>query len=513
MNDFLFQDDEAEKEQKTSKVSHKCWRILVVDDDDAIHQVTKLVLADTIIENRKLEIVCAYSSIEAKEILRQDDRFCMAFVDVVMETEHAGLELVDWIRNEHKNQAIRLILRTGQAGNAPEANVIRDFDINDYKEKTDFTSNKMITTVYAAIRAYRDIMTIQRSLDAFKQLISSTHDLLKIDKIKSFGSAALNHLLTLMDVDSSALYIARTQVDFDQIESNMILACTGKYVCESDDLDNADIDDFVKRKIRQVFENQTHFYDDHCFVGYYRTNYDSCSVLYIEFEDDKDNFRANLIELYANNVALILEGLTRQHEVERTQKELLYIVGEAVENNKGDNAGEHVHRIAKLCELMGHKLGLKEKFIQALLIAAPLHDLGKVAIPDAILNKKGKLDDNEWEVMQTHAELGSSMLAKSTSSISKLGASLAKYHHENWDGSGYPQGLSGEDIPIEARIMAVADVFDSLGSTRCYKSVWDDEKIKSFFSMQRSIKFDPKLVDTLFEYYDEFSAIRGDLPD
>lgn len=512
MTDFLFQDEPEIIEPETVRASTKFWRILVVDDDKAVHQVTRLVLSGTEIEHRKLEIVSAYSSAEAKAILLKDNDFCMAFVDVVMETDHAGLELIDWIRNEMKNQAIRLVLRTGQAGNAPEASVIKDFDINDYKEKTDFTSNKMITTVYAAIRAYRDIMTIQRSLDAFKQLISSTHDLLKINKIKAFGSAALDHLLTLMDVESSALYIARSQIDFDDVSNNLILACTGKYISESDSLDTSKIDQIVKNKIKKAFKEKSHYNDAQCFVGYYETSFDSSSVLYIEFEEDAEHFRANLAELYATNVALILESLTRQYEIERTQKELLYIVGEAIEN-QSQETGFHVKRVAIICEILANKLGLNEKYAQALKLAAPLHDIGKIAIPEDILHKPGKLNDNEWKIMQTHAEVGAEMLSKSTSSVSKLGASLAKYHHENWDGSGYPNGLKGESIPIEARIMAIADVFDALGSKRSYKEEWPNEEIRAFLTVQKGIKFEPRLVDVLLDNFEEFSAIREQYPD
>lgn len=265
MSNFIFKDEPEESDEITNNKPIKKWRILVVDDDDSVHQVTKLVLADTEIESRQLDIVSVYSMDEAKKKLLEEDDFCMAFVDVVMETDHAGLELVQWIREELKNQAIRLILRTGQAGSAPEAKVIKDFDINDYKEKTDFTSNKMITTVYASIRAYRDIMTIQRSLDAFKKLIEATHDLLKINQLKPFGSAALNHLLALMNVESSALYIARTEIDFDHQSTSLIIACTGKYVCESDSLESSDISTDVKEKIQEVFISKKHYSDDNCF--------------------------------------------------------------------------------------------------------------------------------------------------------------------------------------------------------------------------------------------------------
>lgn len=513
MSKFIFKEEsESELVESTLSTVDKVWRILVVDDDESVHQITNLVLGDAIIENRKLEIVSVYSKKEAIALLEKDDDFCMAFVDVVMESDHAGLELVEWIRKERRNQSIRLILRTGQAGSAPEAKVIKEFDINDYKEKTDFTAGKMTTTVYASIRAYRDIMTIQRSLDAFKQLIKSTHDLLKINQFRPFGSAALNHLLTLMDVDSSALYIARSQRDFDEKRSNLIIACTGKYVSESDCLENSDIDEEVKKVIQQAFDEKKHFTAKQYFVGYYETSPDASSVLYIEFEDDAEHFRSGLAELFATNVALILESLTKQHEIEKTQKELLFIVGEAIEK-RGKEAGAHVKRVALICEKIAQELGAEDIFVQAIKLAAPLHDLGKVAVPDKILHKPGELNEEEWRVMQAHAEIGAELLGHSKAKISKLGSQMARYHHENWDGTGYPEGLAGESIPLEARIMSIADVYDSLSVDSPYKNKWNDEQIKSYLLEERGKKFQPELVDLLMKKYDEFAAIRHLYPD
>ena len=512
MNDFIFKEESEEESSLVTAKSQRKWRILVVDDDESVHQVTKLVLADAEIENRQLEIVSVYSKEEAKKRLLEESNFCMAFVDVVMETDHAGLELVQWIREDLKNQAIRLILRTGQAGSAPEAKVIKNYDINDYKEKTDFTSNKMITTVYASIRAYRDIMTIQRSLDAFKKLIEATHDLLKKDQLKTFGSAALAHLLSLMDVDSSALYIARTQVDFDLDSTSLIIACTGKYVCESNSLESSDISEEVKEKIQQVFISKKHFSDEHCFVGYYQSSVNAASVLFIEFEDDSEHFKASLAELFATNVALILESLAKQKDIEKTQKELLFIVGEAIEA-RSEGTGFHTKRVSILCEILASKLGLDSTFIEALRLASPLHDLGKISIPEHILHKPNKLDKDEWKIMQTHAQAGGKILQKSTVSVSKLAARLAHYHHENWDGTGYPEGLAGEDIPIEARIMAVVDVFDALGTSQSYKEAWSNDKIKDFLIAEKSKKFDPKLVDIIIDDFDDFTAVRAQFPD
>ena len=515
MDKFIFKDEPEEDKGLAAKAADKYWRILIVDDDESVHQVTSLVLADAEIEGRKLQLVSVYSSDQAKETLKRDDDFALAFVDVVMETDHAGLELVKWIRDELKNQAIRLILRTGQAGTAPEAKVIKDFDINDYKEKTDFTSGKMITSVYAGIRAYRDIMTIQRSLDGFKQLITATHDLLKINQIRSFGSAALQHLLSLMNVESSALYIARNHIDFDKTASNMIIACTGKYISESDSLESSAIDERIKRLISETFARKTHYSDDQCFIGYYETgdlDNSAASVLFIEFEEDAEHFKTNLAELYVTNVALVLDGLTQRHEIERTQTEMLYLVSEAIET-RSHHMGSHTHRVSLLSALFAEKLGLSDRYINAIKIAAPLHDIGKVAVADDILNKPDKLTEQEWGVMKTHAALGSEILARSKASIAQLGARIAHYQHENWDGTGYPEGLQGEEIPLEARITAIANVFDTLGNDRCYRKKWQMEEIKDYIAAQRGLQFEPRLVDILFAHFEEFAAIRQQYPD
>ena len=187
MNDFIFKAESEDTQDLATSKSHKKWRILVVDDDDSVHQVTKLVLTDAEIENRQLEIISVYSMEEAKEKLLKDNDFCMAFVDVVMETDHAGLELVQWIREELKNQDIRLVLRTGQAGSAPEAKVIKDYDINDYKNKTELTAIKLKTLLYSALRAYRDIRTIEKHKHSLEKIIDASAHFLQCDTVNQFA--------------------------------------------------------------------------------------------------------------------------------------------------------------------------------------------------------------------------------------------------------------------------------------------------------------------------------------
>ncbi len=142
-----------------------------------------------------------------------------------------------------------------------------------------------------------------------------------------------------------------------------------------------------------------------------------------------------------------------------------------------------------------------------------MHDIGKVGIPDEVLNKPGKLTANEWDIMRTHSQIGYNILKSSKREILKSAAIISLHHHEKWDGKGYPRGLSGEDIHVFGRITAVADVFDALGSDRCYKKAWEFDKIIEFFHAQRGKHFEPKLVDIFFEHLDEFLKIRDKFQD
>lgn len=210
------------------------------------------------------------------------------------------------------------------------------------------------------------------------------------------------------------------------------------------------------------------------------------------------------------------DGLTEitnlNHEIENTQKEVVFTMG-AIGESRSKETGNHVKRVAEYSKLLALYYGLDEKEAEMLKQASPMHDIGKVAIPDAVLNKPGRFDEAEREIMNTHAALGYEMLKHSNRPLLKTAAIVANEHHEKWDGSGYPKGLSGENIHIYGRITALADVFDALGSDRVYKQAWDDEKIFNLFKEERAKHFDPKLVDIFFEHLDEFLKIRETFKD
>jgi response regulator RpfG family c-di-GMP phosphodiesterase len=207
------------------------------------------------------------------------------------------------------------------------------------------------------------------------------------------------------------------------------------------------------------------------------------------------------------NANLQAEVRAQTYEIEATQRELLYRLGELGES-RSKETGNHVKRVAEYSKLLAQKAGLDEEEIDLIYVASPMHDIGKIGIPDAVLHKPGDFTTQEWEVMKTHSELGFVVFEKSERPILKKAAEIAYAHHEKWDGSGYPQGLKGEEIPLSGRIVAIADVFDALGSSRCYKEAWSLPKILTLLEEGREKHFDPELVNLFLTHLDEFLMIR-----
>jgi len=219
--------------------------------------------------------------------------------------------------------------------------------------------------------------------------------------------------------------------------------------------------------------------------------------------------KENLLLAYFNDVT---ELVALNREIEDTQREVIYAMGEIGET-RSKETGNHVKRVAEYSKLLALFYGLPKDEAEKLKMASPMHDIGKVGIPDAVLNAPRKLNAAEWKIMQTHAELGYNMLKHSSKPILQAAAIVANEHHEKFDGSGYPNAVVGKNIHIYGRITAVADVFDALGSKRVYKKAWKLEKITTLFKEERGKHFDPKLVDIFLDNLDAFLTIRDKFKD
>ncbi|MDH5559430.1 MAG: response regulator [Deltaproteobacteria bacterium] len=205
----------------------------------------------------------------------------------------------------------------------------------------------------------------------------------------------------------------------------------------------------------------------------------------------------------------ILEKMVqeRTQELNETRLEIIRRLGLAAEY-RDNETGLHIIRMSKMSQIIGLGAGMLPSEAELLLNASPMHDIGKIGIPDRVLIKPGKLDAEEWEIMKTHAAIGGEMLKGHSSPLLKMAQDVAISHHEKWDGSGYPHGLKGEEIPLVGRVCAVADVFDALTSTRPYKKAWPIQEAVDLIVKDKGTHFDPKLVEVFHNKLDDLIMIK-----
>ncbi|WP_416886322.1 HD domain-containing phosphohydrolase [Marinospirillum sp.] len=198
----------------------------------------------------------------------------------------------------------------------------------------------------------------------------------------------------------------------------------------------------------------------------------------------------------------------RTAELHQTRKEVIRRLGRAAEF-RDNETGFHIVRMSKYSAILAQSLGWNAEECDLLLNASPMHDIGKIGIPDHILQKPGKLTTEEWQIMQQHAEIGATLLADDPSSLFQLAQEVAATHHEKFNGQGYPKGLKGEEIPLSGRIVAVADVFDALTSTRPYKKAWSNEKAIALIQNEAGAHFDPEVVKHFMHCLPEILAVQA----
>jgi two-component system response regulator RpfG len=224
------------------------------------------------------------------------------------------------------------------------------------------------------------------------------------------------------------------------------------------------------------------------------------------------HMRDQQLELQNLNINLQSRIEESLNEILQREKETLHYLARAGEFRDAET-GYHINRISRYTRLIAETIGMGSTFCQLIEHSAPMHDVGKIGIPDHILLKAGKLSDDEWSIMQTHTSLGYEILSGSSSEFMQMGASIALYHHEKFNGQGYPHGISHDEIPIEARIVAVADVFDALTSVRPYKKAWTLQAAFDYLLSQSGLHFDPHCIEAFRDMHDEVEAIYNEYLD
>ncbi len=502
---LLFADEVSDAAEPVNNKSP--WKILIADDEQEVHNITKMVLNEYRFEGRGLTFLHAYSGKQTCQVMAEHPDTAILLLDVVMESDTSGLDVVRHIRDALKNSFVRIILRTGQPGKAPEKQIITDYDINDYKEKTELTSSKMFTAITSSLRAYRDLRTIEKNRQGLEIIINSTGHLFAQQRLQKFTEGILMQLSSLLQLNEDSLFVQSSGFAASDQKSKLeIVAGTGQYEFWVNKYVEEVLDEDVKRHLDQAIQEQQSLFIDDAYVGYFQTENKSKNLIYFDGCKYLTQLDKDLIRIFSTNIGIAFDNIYLSTEIIETQKEVIETLGEVVETRSEETAN-HVRRVSELAYLLALKAGLDETEAQLLRMAAPMHDVGKIGIPDAILLKPGKLTPQEFDLMKNHTNLGYQLLNKSDRRIIKAAAIVAYQHHEKWDGTGYPQGLKGKDIHIFGRIIGLVDVFDALSISRIYKDGWGSEQVHQFIEESREKAFDPNLVDLFLESYEEFVQI------
>lgn len=499
-DEILFFDESVDEEE-----SKGSWKILIVDDEKIVHESTKMVLSDFSFDNKDLEFISAYNSIEAKEILHNETDIAIILLDVVMETDDSGLKLVKYIRDVMKNKFIRIILRTGQPGQAPEEDVVLNYDINDYKMKTELTLQKLLTTIISALRSYSNMMDLELSRRGLKRIIDMESKLYEVHAIKEFSSLLLKNVKAMYDIGQDSFYL-RKYHDENQNIISTLYAGTGKY----EKYIGKPLPDDMLEELSHLFndlrKSSGYVYQGDEYLSYYKSIDVIENYVYFNGLSKLDTIEKSLFEIFISNVSVAFDNIGLNEKLIQSQSELINRLSDVIEA-RSEEVAFHVDRVAEIAYLLANKVGLSDEDSSLLKLVAPLHDVGKIGIPESILNKPGKLTFEEYEIMKEHAMIGYRILKGSGLEILEAGALVAKEHHEFWNGKGYPFGIAGEEIHIFGRITIIADVFDALGHKRVYKEAWPFDEVMDYMVKNSGVMFDPYLIDILVESKTELIKI------
>ncbi|MBF0316885.1 MAG: SpoIIE family protein phosphatase [Nitrospirae bacterium] len=317
--DDLFQDSDDKQDTRLTATNGK-WKVMIVDDEPGVHEVTLMILKTFTVEGRALEFISAYTGRDAmQEIVKHPDT-ALIFLDVVMESDHAGLDVVKHIRETLKNRFVRIVLRTGQPGVAPEEAVIVEYDINDYKEKNELQRQKLITSTVAAIRSYRDIMTIEGNLRSLEKLVESSRSLFDVNLIDRFFSEVLVQLNSILTLDTNTLTDVYSSILTDNsMDDLMVISATGLYQQYKDKrvAEAVSTDDLAM--IKRAFAENRDVYTEKQAVTCLRTGNDISNLVFIDNRNGISLWDKKLIDIFCAHASMYFDSV-KQHKMEQSLK-------------------------------------------------------------------------------------------------------------------------------------------------------------------------------------------------
>ncbi len=382
------------------------------------------------------------------------------------------------------------------------------FSQEDLQLLSVFTSQAAISIENA--RLYENLEKNKRGLE---QIIKASANLFELQSFKQFLSSILPQLGSILAINGNTFYLESSALLLQKKEGHyFIMDATGDY----EDIEAQTIDANklgINDELQEANEtNSSNYFKENSFVGTFKVQNFSEYKLFLKTRYKLSELDKDLIRIFSTNISIAFDNLFLNKDIVDTQKEVILTLGEVIAI-RSNETGFHVRRVTDYACYLAELAGLDDTDIELLRLAAPMHDVGKIGVKDSILHKPIKLTDYESEIMREHTNIGYNLLRKSNRKIMKTAATIAKQHHERWDGTGYPNGLKGEEIHIFCRIITLVDIFDALSQKRVYKEAWPIGQVIEWIKNERGKHFEPKLLDLFLDHLEGFLRIKETYPE
>lgn len=480
------------------------WKILIADDDADVHEATRLALRGTRYGGRPLAFIDAYSAAETLEKLNENADTAIIFLDVVMEADDAGLSAAVKIR-EAGFSMVRIIVRTGFPGYAPEREVIVNYDIHDYKEKSELTVQKLFTTTVSALRAYADLVALENNRRSLMSVLESV-SWFDFNASKRYIAGMLATFSNLAGLDADQVVMVSRALNFGGTSSRVI-ATLGDWPM----LEMSGCEELPPPVAELVLASlmQGEARGDSQGETLYANAHEIELVIYASGKDAFFNADKVLLDVFMHSVCQALSNQLTFENMLNERNALFH--GIALKGEQWDSdADVNLHRMMALATATAQRLQItlvfaneiNDRFVRDIGVAASVHDMGNQALPLPLLHKQTVLNEEERSVMQTHVAQGLSLFnqcvagARNVASVVMAQQVIAS-HHEHFDGGGYPAGLRGDEIPLAARIVSVVDSFTALTSQRPHRPALSLEDACKLIDAGSGSQFDPRVVQAL----------------
>lgn len=505
----------------TDENSLRPWKVMIVDDEPGVHAATRLALRDISFRGRGLEFVSAYSGAEAMAKLHEHPDTAMIFLDVVMESEDAGLKVARRIRKEGFS-LVRIVLRTGHPGYAPERQVVVDYDIHDYKEKSSLDFAKLFSCLISALRAFDDLVAIEQHRRGLLSVLEAV-SWFDLRSLKRYLSRMLSELSSLAGIEVDQLLLAVDRRNGrNGLNGSNGRAASGESGESSESKEFTVLIDGLAAE--PLSANERRFIADSLASRSALSGANAATYVVSAFglelalftRDKQALARADLVllELFLNKVAQALDNHQTFAEILSERDSLVRAFADPGERWGGHDSHE-IETLQRLCRETAARLQqrvdfpgeIDDWFVFSIGTAGGFHDLGEQHLPHALLEKAGPLSAAERQTVEQHVKDGVDILRRKLgtmqhSRLFELAESVIQQHHERYDGSGYPAGLVGNAIALPARIVAVVDCFVAMTAARPHRPAWSRAETLVHLQQGRGSLFDPRVVDAFFDVID-----------